>query len=201
MCECSGKLVTWMDGELPRDEASRIEHHLEACEQCRARVNSYRRASAAFRQYSVAASGAERPAAARHVLVAAAAVVAAAAALLLAPRRAADVPQERAVARAVAAPVPVVPVKTQMMPEAAAGARGKHAGRNNAVTQHKDPSSRAAALPAPAIEVAIPSDAIFPPGAVPEGFSFVADVSVGADGSAERVRLEPRLVEFEGRRP
>lgn len=53
------------------------------------------------------------------------------------------------------------------------------------------------AAPEPAIEIAIPSEAMFPPGAVPEGMSFVADVTLGADGSAERVRLQPRLVKFE----
>lgn len=51
----------------------------------------------------------------------------------------------------------------------------------------------------PTIEIAIPSEAMFPPGAVPEGMSFVADVTFGMDGSAERVRLQPRLQEFERR--
>jgi hypothetical protein len=43
----------------------------------------------------------------------------------------------------------------------------------------------------PEIEIAIPAEAIFPPGAVPEGFQFVADVSIGADGSAQSLRLRP----------
>jgi hypothetical protein len=56
------------------------------------------------------------------------------------------------------------------------------------------------ALPAePAIEITIPSDAMFPPGAVPEGVSFVAEVILGADGSAERLRLQPQFVTLERR--
>jgi hypothetical protein len=59
------------------------------------------------------------------------------------------------------------------------------------------PMQSAELLPAqPAIEIAIPWDAMFPPGAVPEGVSFVADLTLGADGSAERLRLQPRLVKF-----
>jgi hypothetical protein len=48
-----------------------------------------------------------------------------------------------------------------------------------------------------AIQIAIPAEAMFPPGAMPEGVTFVADVSIGADGSVEQLRLRPRLVRFE----
>jgi anti-sigma factor RsiW len=43
----------------------------------------------------------------------------------------------------------------------------------------------------PAIQIAIPAAAMFPPGAVPEGLTFIADVTIAADGSAERLRLRP----------
>src|SRR5712692_7286944 len=43
----------------------------------------------------------------------------------------------------------------------------------------------------PEIQIAIPAEALFPPGAVPEGFQFMADVSIGADGSAQSLRLRP----------
>ena len=52
---------------------------------------------------------------------------------------------------------------------------------------------------APAVEIAIPADAIFPPGAVPAGVSFTADVTMASDGSAEQIRLRPQLTEFEMR--
>jgi hypothetical protein len=43
----------------------------------------------------------------------------------------------------------------------------------------------------PTIEIAIPSDALFPPGAVPEGFAFVADLSLAQDGSPAELALRP----------
>jgi hypothetical protein len=48
-----------------------------------------------------------------------------------------------------------------------------------------------------AIQIAIPADEMFPPGAVPEGMHFVADLTIAADGSAERLRLSPRLAGIE----
>ena len=51
----------------------------------------------------------------------------------------------------------------------------------------------------PAIEIAIPAESMFPPGAVPEGVTFTADLSIGADGSAQQMRLRPRLIGFEQR--
>jgi hypothetical protein len=41
------------------------------------------------------------------------------------------------------------------------------------------------------VQIAIPAEAMFPPGAMPEGMSFIAEVSIGADGSVERLRLRP----------
>jgi hypothetical protein len=52
-------------------------------------------------------------------------------------------------------------------------------------------------LPQPAIQVAIPAESIFPPGAVPEGINFTAVVSFGPDGSPQQIRLRPRLTGFE----
>ena len=43
----------------------------------------------------------------------------------------------------------------------------------------------------PAIEIAIPADAVLPPGAVPEGVAFVADVRIAVDGSARQTFVWP----------
>ena len=49
-----------------------------------------------------------------------------------------------------------------------------------------------ASWPEPAaIQIAIPADEMFPPGAVPAGVNFVAELSIAADGSAEQLRLRP----------
>jgi hypothetical protein len=43
----------------------------------------------------------------------------------------------------------------------------------------------------PAIQIIIPGEAMFPPGAVPEGTVFVAELDIAADGSAQGLRLQP----------
>jgi hypothetical protein len=40
-----------------------------------------------------------------------------------------------------------------------------------------------------AIQIAIPAEAIFPPGAVPEGVTYIA--SLAPDGSVQSIRLQP----------
>ena len=43
----------------------------------------------------------------------------------------------------------------------------------------------------PAIEIAIPAEALFAPGAVPAGFSLTAELSIAGDGSPLALRLQP----------
>jgi Putative zinc-finger len=50
----------------------------------------------------------------------------------------------------------------------------------------------------PAIQIAIPAEAMFPPGAVPEGVNFTADLTISADGSAQGLVLEPRVIGLGG---
>jgi hypothetical protein len=40
-----------------------------------------------------------------------------------------------------------------------------------------------------AIQIAIPAEAMFPPGAMPAGVNFIADLRIAADGSVQQVRL------------
>jgi len=47
------------------------------------------------------------------------------------------------------------------------------------------------AMAEPAIQIAIPADAMFPPGAVPQGINYIANVSLGADGTVQGIRLQP----------
>jgi hypothetical protein len=61
------------------------------------------------------------------------------------------------------------------------------------------PQDVASLPPEPAIQIAIPAESMFPPGAVPEGINFTADVSFWPDGSTRQVRLQPRLTGFERR--
>jgi hypothetical protein len=235
----SGKLIAWLDGELPTDEAARVERHVRACAECRSRVAAYDQVSSAFTAYcdaavavavAVAVDASPRPIATQHpkethppremqqqrwvpiLLGAAAAVII----LLLAFPRArveppATPPQAAASvgSQSVFESTPPVPSQSRSAPErAAANSAAKTVRKPHAAPPAQPPAQVPAHAPAPrpsqirdaawqpaepAIEIAIPAEAMFPPGAVPEGFNFTADLSIAPDGSASRIRLQPRL--------
>jgi anti-sigma factor RsiW len=180
MCEFSEKLVAWLDRELPPDEAARLEQHLLGCSECPQRLAAYAEVSAALAGYCdsvMPASSARRPA--WSVLAGAGAVAAALLILSILPHS--------PVGRPTIPPPAITPpaIAFEQTPVAGRKVPRRRAGKpvqvQNAMRQFAQPE----------IEIAIPAEAIFPPGAVPEGFQFVADVSIGADGSAQSLRLRP----------
>jgi|SRR5579863_57297 len=215
MCDDSGRLIAWLDQELPEDEAAFVERHLQVCVGCQTRLVAYQQVSRTFDAYCDAEIASERrrslPRWIPVMSAGAAAAVAVAAVFLTFPRgrvlqppinsqtalSAATDPRMGAAHSVVALETPPSAVNRVERVDrryAAVPARRRSAGA--APPEVRD----VGALPAePAIEITIPSDAVFPPGAVPEGVSFVADVILGADGSAERLRLQPRFVTSERR--
>ncbi len=47
----SGKLMAWLDRELPDAEAAAVERHVRACTECASRAEAYRQTSMAFEAY------------------------------------------------------------------------------------------------------------------------------------------------------
>jgi anti-sigma factor RsiW len=214
MCDFSGRLVAWLDKELPEDEAAVIERHLQVCVECQTRLAAYEQASRTFDAYCDREIASERRRSLPRwipVMSASAAAVAVAAVFLMFPHgRVAWPPigsptvHSRATQPRVGAAHPVVALET---PPSAAS-RVERVDRRYAAgpARRQRPGAAAAQVhdvnslrAEPAIEITIAADAMFPPGAVPEGVSFVADVILGADGSAEGVRLQPRFVTWERR--
>jgi anti-sigma factor RsiW len=191
MCEYSRKLIAWLDRELADDQMTDVQRHLGECFACRTRLAKYEQVSKALDSYCAAVVGANvhirRPSWVPALsLVAAAAVAAAFAIVLLRPHK-----EQPVSVRPVVAAQPVV------VPEATR-APGKVANRQR--SRPRAPAQRVNWQPAePVIQVAIPAESMFPPGAIPEGVSFTADVSFGPDGSAQQIRLRPRLIGFERR--
>jgi Putative zinc-finger len=181
MCNFSGRLVAWMDGELAEPEAEEIERHVAICGECRGCISACENASRDFAAYYQTAARAAKPP--RRLprwvpIVAATAATAAIALLALIPRSAKQVPAPPQVTIA-RPPVAVEPAIKPLTP----------VHRAHATAHRKAPTANWA-MAEPAIQIAIPADAMFPPGAVPEGVNFVANLSL-ADGSVQAIRLQP----------
>jgi hypothetical protein len=208
MCEFSGKLIAWLDRELSVGETAEVERHLEGCSECRSGVEAYKRVSGEFDAYCDAtmASNARREAPRWAPVAIAAGAVAALVALFLAmPRARVQAPVSHssqvsiaaspAVAAAAAVPAAIRPTMRRVHRRLAAASVSI---RNQDSPPPQNQNSNF--LPdEPMIQIAIPADEMFPPGAVPEGIHFVADLTIAADGSAERLSLRPRLASYERR--
>jgi hypothetical protein len=205
MCDFPGKLIAWLDRELPESEAAEVRQHVQECEACRNQVHAYEQVGIAVNAYCDEALASTVPGGKiRWQLALSAAAVVGIALLLVFPR--ARVEQTMTHQPAAATPglhdattvaPPAIAFETPPAPE-----KSQKPQRN--INQH--PATPAAQNPArnwvsaePAIQIAIPAEAMFPPGAVPEGINFVADLSIGPDGSAQGLRLQPRLVGLERR--
>ena len=199
-----------------------MERHLADCAQCRGQVDAYRQASDAFEAYSNAYADASvsakpgrrsmRPARAVFAAAAIAAMVAAFFLFAARIRHSAVVGTAAEIGSTTAASQPtqaaqhepakqlaaVVPPRATPRVKANRGVEGVSHSVPDMRTKAPRPRENANLLPGtPAVEISIPADAIFPPGAIPEGVSFTADVTMASDGSAEQIRLRPQLTEFE----
>jgi hypothetical protein len=188
MCDFSGRLIAWLDNELTENEAAVIGGHVRDCAECRSRVNSYEAAGNMFNAYCeavmVMASKANhrRP---RWIPVwagAAATATIAALLLLFLPAPVEELPLHRS----AGTPPPAIVAKAASSP-----VKRLRRGAGSRVQSAAQVQSEKWATGAPAIQISIPADEMFPPGAVPEGVNFVADLSVAVDGSAQQLHLRP----------
>jgi hypothetical protein len=223
MCDYSGRLVAWLDSEMQADEAAGVERHVAACAECRNCAAQLDRMSSSFEDYCEALAQTKEE---RMAIPVAPIFWAAAAAIVLAVmfrypwgQVASPMQQPSMTAVRKTDSSPSLPVKAAENVRAPSKA-DHHAARRQAA----DRTGKGAASPGlcsgqgcapasvqgqsanwvaeePAIQIAIPAEAMFPPGAVPEGVSFVADVSIGADGSVEQLRLRPARFERRTNQP
>jgi len=187
MCNFKEDLVAWLDGELPASEAATIERHLQVCSECQHFRSSYENAYHEFAAYYFETTR-PKPAAPISLvskrwipyIAGAAAILAVAIALI--PRSAEH--QQDEVAASAAQQTIEVPAADRVIPvnETRTGAV-----RHRAI--HKKPQPANWATAQPAIQIAIPADAVFPPGALPEEFTYIA--SLAADGSLSDLRIRP----------
>jgi anti-sigma factor RsiW len=186
MCDAEAKLVAWLDQELPAAVASAMERHVAGCEECRCSVARYREVSDTLDAYCDAVMARNAPPRVASWLPVWAGALAAAAVIFLAiARTRVAAPQVHEPAVAIASAPPSKPI----VAEPASRKTVAHTRRS---TPHPP---RALAYAAPrqpmdtAIQIAIPAEAMFPPGALPNGVHFIADLRIDPDGSVKQVRL------------
>ena len=182
MCNAQSKLIAWLDCELPPEEAADVERHVEDCQECRSRLGEYQQVSETFEVYCDAVLAAKTHRTfSLWVPVLAVAVVATAVYLLAFPPLRVTPPSIPAPVRASASvrePAPSAPEPARDMTT--------HQRRRVPPVQRKPHSWQPTET---AVEIAIPAEAVLPPGAMPEGMNFVAELSIAPDGSVKQVRL------------
>jgi anti-sigma factor RsiW len=198
MCKFSTKLIAWLDRELEPEQMAELEQHLPNCDECRINIAKYERASQIFDDYCHAVMTAAQDQGQRRwlpILSAAAAILflVATAAVVLRIRVQPLSPSPTAVVQRAQPPLvsePATPPADAVRPR-----------RVRPKPIRIQAGNALPLLPEPAVEVAIPADSMYPPGAVPEGVNFIADVNFAPDGSARQMRLRPRLTAIERSAP
>ena len=181
MCEFSSKLIAWLDREMPEIQAQEMDRHVARCNECRQQAEKFRAISRAFADCFLPPLPPVRHSGRRvRYLVPAAIAAGLIAVLFLTSQRPAHEPQQSAVV------APIAPVETpDVSPAVVAATPAAHLRR-----RVNPPSVRWQPVE-PTIQIVIPGDALFPPGAVPEGVGFVADMRLAADGSPVSLTLRP----------
>lgn len=181
MCDVQAKLIAWFDRELSPDEAANLERHIEGCKECCSRLAAYEQASQTFDVYCDALVAAQT----RHrvppwVPVLASAVVAAVVMFLVFPRTRIEPPTLTPTITAASVPVP--------RPPAPRPAPRRTIHKRHAVPPVQEQAATWRPMET-AVQIAIPAEAMFPPGAMPTGLNFIAELSIAPDGSVKQVRL------------
>ena len=198
MCKYSTKLIAWIDRELEPEEMAGLEQHLAICDECRVNIAKYERVSQICDDYCHAVMTAAQDRGQRRWLP----ILSAAAAILFLVATAAVVLRIRVQPLSPSPAAVVRPAPSPLVSEpATAPGNVMHPRRARPKPVRAEAGNGPTLPPQPAIEVAIPADSMYPPGAVPEGVNFVADVNFAPDGSARQMRLRPHLTAIERSTP
>jgi anti-sigma factor RsiW len=182
MCDIQAKLIAWLDQELSSDEAADVGRHIKGCQECRDRLATYKQVSETFEVYCDAVVAAKmHRRVPRWVPVLASAVVVAVVMFLVFPRTPIEPP-----------PVLTPTIMAASLPGPAQPAP-EPAPRKTVQRRYAVPAMQARAVKwqatETAVQIAIPAEALFPPGALPKGMNFIAELRIAPDGSVSQVRL------------
>jgi anti-sigma factor RsiW len=182
MCDVQAKLIAWLDRELSSDEAAGVERHIEGCKECRSRLAAYELVSETFDVYCDAVLAAKRrrrvP---RWVPLFASGVVATVVVYFAISRTRIDLRPALIPATTAASVALPAPPEVEAVPRKTIHRRQAHAPVPVRTAKWQPIET--------AVQIAIPADAMFPPGAVPKGLNFIAELSIAPDGSVKQIRL------------
>jgi hypothetical protein len=214
MCEFSEKLIAWLDHELPVEASAALERHVRGCAECRRAAEGYRTLNEAIEAYcetAILTAPKKRVCMKtrvwRSAYVGTAAAAAAVLLVLLAkpverflwidsPGPPAAALNKTSVPSIALEKTPLVQRATMQAPNSVRKPLLAHPSVSVTETPKRGENLWPNQAP---VYIAIPADALFPPGALPEGVAFVADVNLRPDGSAQRLQLQPQLVGFQRR--
>jgi len=199
MCNFTGNLVAWLDDELAPSEAAKVEQHVRSCSDCSQQVSRFKQVSRDFATYYTGTVSEAKPVvvkSSRRISRWIPAAIAVAAMIVLAiwiaPRTSYQAPAAPVTAKAELPPAPVTAEPAALSPTTAKPAKHFPSAAKRHPVSHPGaaPNDTAMMMSEPTVRIAIPADAIYPPGAVPEGMAYFANVSFAADGSIQALRLE-----------
>lgn len=184
MCKFDKRLIAWIDCELEAGEASEIERHVQVCAPCSARVREYRDVGRSFADYCGAIASRKDSRRLRWAAWGATAAAAATAGMVM------------LMIHSRVEPLPFQSPAVAQAPEMAFRTPPVHPASPVKLI-HQRPTAKRGEIPQRAwkmgrsIEIAIPVEAVFAPGAMPRGFSFAAELSIANDGSPGALLLRP----------
>lgn len=189
MCDFSKQLIAWLDGELPADEGAEVGRHLRGCAECRGELSVYEKLSNAVEAYCEATMRvtAPRKATVLRSSVAAGVGVAAIAAVMAITIALPRAPHSQLPGQPVPEESVLLPT-AKVTPERVVTAKKHRHMRAPEPAQTEEARSPVAQ---PAMQITIPAEAVLPPGAAPQGMSYVAEVWVPVNGSAQPLLVWP----------
>jgi len=197
MCDFKGNLVAWLDGELSPSDAAAVDQHVRSCTDCRGQVSRFEQMSRDFATFYAGALAQPNslPAKGSHRTLPWVSLAMAVAAMILitiwlAPlpdRRSPGAPQAAKAELPAAQSEPIAKLQPAAVPARHVRAVAK---RRPALQTARQAHDRDLIMAQPTVRIAIPADALYPPGAVPQGMAYFANVSLAADGSVQAFRLE-----------
>ena len=183
MCNLEPKLIAWIDDELSVEEAERVERHLSECHDCRERLARYEDVSKGFVGYCEILAIENAPDKKYCWTTPVLSLVAAVIVVFLLART----PSEKSVVQTPAVLTASVPAveKSEIKQALVKPIRRRHRVATKEISRQTANWRSTGG----AVQIAIPAESMFAPGAVPQGMNFIAELRIAPDGSVEQVLL------------